>query len=63
MVTEIVLDILLLDGTRGLISNQLSKSMYSHCNVLPETNKYTRLNGKLLKIRCIYYTESYVLAT
>lgn len=56
MVTEIVLDILILDGTRGLISNQLSKSMYSHCNVLPETNKNTQLNGKILKIRYIYYT-------
>lgn len=31
MVTEIVLDVLLSDGTRGMVSNQLGKSVYSHC--------------------------------
>lgn len=30
MVTEIVLDVLLSDGTRGMVSNQLGKSVYSH---------------------------------
>lgn len=34
MFTKIVLDVLLFDGTRGLVSNQLSKSVYSHCVVL-----------------------------
>lgn len=28
--TKVVLDVLLFDGTRGLVSNQLSKSVYSH---------------------------------
>lgn len=34
MFTKIVLDVLLFDGTRGLVSNQFSKSVYSHCVVL-----------------------------
>lgn len=46
LATKIVLDILLLDGTRGLIGNQLSKSVYSHRYVLSETNKNTTLHYK-----------------
>lgn len=34
MATKIVLDVLLFDGTRGLVGDQLSKSVYSHRLVL-----------------------------
>lgn len=30
IVTKIVLDVLLFDGPRGLVSNQFSKTVYSH---------------------------------
>lgn len=35
--TEVVLDVLLFDGTRGLISNQLRQTVYSHSSMLSET--------------------------
>lgn len=49
MVTKIVLDILLLDGTRGLISNQLSKSVYSHLKCCLKRTKAQNFNANCLR--------------
>lgn len=45
MATKIILDILLPDGTRGLISNQFSKSMYSHLECCLKQTKVKDFNA------------------
>lgn len=49
MATKIVLDVLLPDGTRGLISNQLRKSVYSHLKDCLKQTKVKDFNANCLR--------------